>query len=422
MNGASQNTKQKRRVVVTGIGMITPLGNTTAETWEALVQNKIGIGPITAFDDSDFKVHLAAEVKDFDPTAHLDKKEARRMDRYCQMGMVAADEAVRQAGLTAETYGADKTGVIYGTGVGGLITFETEVQKLASKGPRAVSPLFIPTMIANIAPARIAMAYGLKSDNYTVSTACASGAHAIGEAFRKIADGYMEACICGGSEACISPVAIAGFSNMTALSKETDPSLGSLPFDERRGGFVLGEGAGMVVLESLDGALARGAKILGEIVGYGSTCDAYHITSPSPDGTGAAAAMKEAMEEAGITPAQVDYINAHGTGTPLNDKYETTAIKLALGEEEAARTPISSTKGMTGHLLGAAGAIEAIICMLSIRDKKALRTVGLSVNDPECDLDYIQEGNRDLEISYALSNSLGFGGHNATLCLAKYEG
>lgn len=410
------------RVVITGMGAITPLGHNVSQTWAGIVENRVGIDTLTAFDCTDYRVHLAAEVRDFQPTDYLDKKEARRMDRYCQFALVAADEAVQQSGISASGPPANRIGVIFGTGIGGMITFENEVTKLNEKGPRQVSPLFIPTMISNIAAGRIAMQYQFYGDNYTISTACASGTHAIGEAFRKIADGYLDACVCGGSEACIAPVAVAGFANMTALSRASDPALGSLPFDARRDGFVLGEGAGILVLESLESAERRGAAVLGEIVGYGATSDAYHITSPSPDGKGAGQAMADAMAEAGIGPDEVDYINAHGTGTPLNDQFETAAIKLALGDKRAREVPVSSTKSMTGHLLGAAGAMEAIVTALSIEHGLIHRTVGLTEPDPDCDLDYVADRNRKADIRYALSNSLGFGGHNATLCLTKFRG
>ena len=416
-----QGSMNKRRVVITGMGMLTPVGKTVAETWEALLAGTVGISSIDTFDTQEYKASVAGVIRDFDPSLTIDKKEARRMDRYCQLAMAATKEAVDQSGIEAAGYPASQVGVIFGTGIGGLITLEIEKQKLIEKGPRGVSPLFIPTMISNIAAGRIAMAYNFKGDNYTISTACASGTHAIGEAFRKIKDGYLEACICGGSEATITPIAVAGFGNMTALTKASDPLCASLPFDARREGFVLGEGAGMLVLESLEGAQKRGAHILGEIVGYGATSDAYHITSPSPEGTGSAEAMRLAMVEAEIEPDLVDYINAYGTGTPLNDKFETLAIKLALGEEQARRDAINSTKSMTGHLLGAAGAVEAIVTALSIQHQCIHRTVGLEVPDPACDLDYVPQANRQINIRYALSNSLGFGGHNATLCLKKYE-
>lgn len=414
-------TSQNKRVVITGMGMLTPVGHTVDETWQSLLKGTIGIRPIDRFDISDYKASVAGIIEDFDPTLYIDKKEARRMDRYCQLALAATKEAFENSGLEPESYGAEKIGVVFGTGIGGLITLEVEKEKLINKGPRGVSPLFIPTMISNIATGRIAMIYQIKGDNYTVSTACASGTHAIGEAFRKIKHGYLDACVCGGSEATLTPIAIAGFGNMTALSKSDDPKKASLPFDARRDGFVLGEGAGMLVLESLERAKARGAKIYGEIVGYGATSDAYHITSPAPDGKGPGEAMKLAMKEAGITPESVDYINAHGTGTPLNDKYETLAIKYALGEKRAYEVAINSTKSMTGHLLGAAGAVEAIVTSLSIHEGIVHQTVGLEESDPDCDLDYVAEGNRSMNIRYALSNSLGFGGHNATLCFKKFE-
>ncbi|MGI6077561.1 MAG: beta-ketoacyl-ACP synthase II [Fastidiosipilaceae bacterium] len=417
-----QHSDNKNRVVITGMGLLTPIGNTVAETWESLLENRIGIGKISQFDTADFKAHLSGEVKNFDPTDFIDRKEARRMDRYCQMALAATDEAMHQSGLDISTCDKYRVGVIFGTGVGGIITFEQQVRDLAAKGTRSVSPIFIPKMISNIAPGQIAMRYQCTGDNYTVASACASGTHAIGEAFRKIKDGYLDACICGGSEACITPVAIAGFANMTALATTTDPTLASLPFDKKRNGFVLAEGCGMLVLESLEHALKRGADIYGEVVGYGATSDAYHITSPSPDGHGAAKAMSLAMEEAGITAAEVDYINAHGTGTPVNDPFETTAIKIALGDDRARAIPINSSKSMTGHLLGAAGAFETIVTALSIKHSVVHRTVGLTDPDPDCDLDYVASGNRQVDIRYALTNSLGFGGHNGTLCLAKYEG
>lgn len=415
-----QKQDSKHRVVVTGMGAITPLGYTVDEFWKNVLANQLGVDYLTAFDCSEYKVCLASEIKSFDPSHYIEKKEARRMDRYCQFALVAAKEAVEHSLLNFEKEDKTRAGVIFGTGVGGLITFENEVKKLEKRGPRNVSPLFIPTMISNIAAGRIAMLYDLKGDNYTVSTACSSGTHAIGEAFRKIKAGYLDVCITGGAEACISPIAVAGFANMTALSKATKKEEGSIPFDERRSGFVLGEGAGMLVLESLEHAKSRGATIYGEIVGYGASSDAYHITSPIPDGSGAAMSMINAMNEAEILPTQVDYINAHGTGTPLNDHFETLAIKTAL-KEHAYHVAINSTKSMTGHLLGAAGAVEAIVVLKSILQKKIHKTINLNVPDPKCDLDYVADQNRDLTISYALSNSLGFGGHNATLCFAKFE-
>jgi 3-oxoacyl-[acyl-carrier-protein] synthase II len=417
----TNQTQDVRRVVVTGIGAVTPLGLTASETWEGVLKNRCGIDTISAFDHTDFRVHLAAEVKNFDPTQYMEKKEARRMDRYCQFSVAAAQEAIADAGLTVDTYGADQVGAIVASGIGGLITFQDEVLKLGARGPRAVSPLFIPMMIGNMAAGFIAMHHGFKGDNMCLITACASGTHAIGEGFRKIKHGYLDACIVGGAEAAIAPTAVAGFSNMTALSKETDPACGSRPFDAERDGFVLGEGGAILVLESLEGALARGARIYGEVTGYGATADGYHITSPDPEGEGACKAMKNAMAEAGIAPEQVDYINAHGTSTPLNDKYETIAIKKAMGEEAARNVPITSTKSNLGHLLGAAGAIEAILTLKIIGSGVIPQTIGFATADPECDLDYVTDANRTAAIRYALSNSLGFGGQNGTLCLAKFE-
>jgi len=366
-------------------------------------------------------VKLAAEVKDFDPMLYMDRKEARRMDRYCQFAVAAAKEAVDSSGIVFGNMDPFEVGVIIGTGVGGLHTMQTQYEELLLKGgPDRISPLFIPMMISNMAAGRVSMNYGLKGANYCVTTACASGAHAIGEAFRLIKHGYLKAAITGGAEAPITPIALGGFSNMKALNLTDDPDRASLPFDLDRGGFVIAEGAGIVVLETMEGAVARGATILAEVAGYGATADAYHITSPDPEGAGAAQAMRLAMKEAGVTPEEVSYINAHGTGTDLNDKYETLAIKAALGDA-AYKTAVSSTKSVTGHLLGAAGGVEAIACALAIRDGIIPPTIGLTTPDPQCDLDYTPNKARAAKITVALSNSLGFGGQNASLLFRKVE-
>ena len=415
------DAKGQPRVVITGTGVISPVGKDTNSFWESLVEGRHGIAPMSMLDASVYKVKLAAEVKDFDPMLYMDRKEARRMDRYCQFAVAAAKEAVESSGIVFEDMDPFDVGVIIGTGVGGLHTMQTQYEELLLKGgPDRISPLFIPMMISNMASGRVSMNYGLKGANYCVTTACASGAHAIGEAFRLIKHGYLKAVITGGAEAPITPIALGGFSNMKALNLTDDPDRASLPFDLDRGGFVIAEGAGIVVLETMEGAVARGASILAEIAGYGATADAYHITSPDPDGTGAAQAMRLAMKEAGVTPEEISYINAHGTGTDLNDKYETLAIKAALGDA-AYKTAVSSTKSVTGHLLGAAGGVEAIACALAIRDGMIPPTIGLTTPDPQCDLDYTPNKARAAQITVALSNSLGFGGQNASLLFRKVE-
>jgi len=415
------DAKGHPRVVITGTGVISPVGKDTNSFWESLVEGRHGIAPLTMLDASVYKVKLAAEVKDFDPMLYMDRKEARRMDRYCQFAVAAAKEAVDSSGIVFGDMDPFDVGVIIGTGVGGLHTMQTQYEELLLKGgPDRVSPLFIPMMISNMAAGRVSMNYGLKGANYCVTTACASGAHAIGEAFRLIKHGYLKAAITGGAEAPITPIALGGFSNMKALNLTDDPDRASLPFDLDRGGFVIAEGAGIVVLETMEGAVARGATILAEVAGYGATADAYHITSPDPEGAGAAQAMRLAMKEAGVTPEEVSYINAHGTGTDLNDKYETLAIKAALGDA-AYKTAVSSTKSVTGHLLGAAGGVEAIACALAIRDGMIPPTIGLTTPDPQCDLDYTPNKARAAKITVALSNSLGFGGQNASLLFRKVE-
>ncbi len=411
---------ENRRVVVTGIGAVTPVGNNAAETWENLKAGKNGIAPITLFDTANYKAKLGAEVKDFDPLDYMEKNEALRCDRYAQFAVAAAEQAVKESGISG-TVAPERFAVQIGTGIGGIGTFETEHTKLMEKGPRRVSPLFIPMMIANMAAGMVAIRYDCRGSAMPSVTACASGSNAIGEAMRLIRHGYADAVIAGGAEAAVQPTAIAGFVNMQALSTSEDPDAASLPFDKRRGGFVIGEGAVVLVLEEYEHAKARGVKIYGEVCGYGSTCDAHHITAPHPEARGGTQAMLDAMREAGYTAADTVYINAHGTGTPLNDAAETVAIKHALGEEAAYRAYISSTKSMTGHMLGAAGAIEAMACLMALRESILPPTINLLEPDAACDLNYIPGKAVQADISLALSNSLGFGGHNACLAFRKAE-
>jgi len=411
-----------KRVVVTGMGIVSPLGNTVEEFWNNIKANKLGFSYINDITSENFDVKIAATVNDFSPEKRLDKKEAKRMDRFTQFAVTAALEAIDDAGTKFEDIDPFRAGVIAGVGIGGLNLTNQEHSKYLEKGPDRISVFFIPMMIGNMAAGTISMKTGFKGANFCTTTACASSTHAIGEAFRKIKDGYLDVCIAGGAEACVSEFALGGFNNMKALTRSDDLTRCSIPFDKERNGFVLGEGSGMLVLEELEHAKARGAKIYAEIAGYGATGDAYHMTSPSPTGEAAAAGMRLAYEEAGLKPEDIDYINAHGTSTGLNDKYETTAIKLALGEEAARKVAINSTKSMTGHLLGAAGSVEAIVTALSCHKDFIHATVGYKVPDPECDLDYCVEGNRNTTVNAALTNSLGFGGHNATLCLKKYTG
>ncbi len=409
-----------KRVVITGTGSITPIGLNTNTFWENLIAGKHGIRPITKFDTSLYKGKLAASIEDFEPLDYMDRKEARRMDRFTQFAIAASAEAMEQSGFNVTADNCWEVGVIIGSGIGGIDTFQSEVMKLAEKGPRGVSPLFIPMMIGNMAAGRVSMIYGAKGANMAVTTACASGAHAIGEAFRKIKYGELVACLAGGTEATINEVALAGFGNMTALSSSEDPDRASIPFDKERNGFVMGEGAGILMLEEYEHARARGAAIIAEIAGYGTTADAYHITSPDPEGSGAVRAMIQATKEAGIKPESIDYINAHGTGTPINDAMETAAIHRFMDSSDK-RPAVSSTKSMTGHLLGAAGAVEAIVLAKACSENLLPPTIGLKVSDPDCDLDYVSEGSRKQDVFYALSNSLGFGGHNACLCIKKVE-
>ena len=408
----------ERRVVVTGMGCVTPLGNDLPTTWRNLVDGKNGIGPITKFDTTDFKAKLAAEVRDFDPKLYMEKPQILHSDLYAQLAMAAAVQAMEDSGI-AGTVPGERMGVYIGTGIGGIQTFETEHSKLLNKGPRRVSAYFIPMMIANIASSMIAIRYGCMGPAMPAVTACASGSNAIGEALRVVRHGYADAMICGGAEATVTPLAAAGFCNMQALSTSEDPDAASLPFDARRGGFVMGEGSGVLILEEYEHAKARGAKIYGEICGYGSTNDAYHITAPHPDGVGGARAMADALREAGYTGDELVYVNAHGTGTHLNDAIETMALKKAFGEELARKLLISSTKSMTGHMLGAAGAVEAIVSLKALEDGIVPPTINLREADPACDLDYVPGTARTAPVTLALSNSLGFGGHNACLTFRK---
>ena len=410
----------KRRVVVTGLGAVTPIGNNVEDFWKSIRAGKAGIGPLTKFDTSEYKVKLAAEVKDFKAADYMDAKAARRMEAFSQYAVAAAKEAFQQSGIRMEEEDPYRVGVIIGSGVGSLQAIEREYEKLLTKGPSRVNLLLVPMMISNMASGNVSIQLGATGKCTDVVTACASGTHSIGDAFRAIQYGDAEVMIAGGAENAITPIGVSGFTNMTALTTCEDPARASIPFDKDRAGFVLGEGAGVAVLEELEHAKKRGAKILAEVAGYGATADAYHITAPSEDGEGAAHAMSLAMKEAGITPEQVDYINAHGTGTHLNDLAETKAIKLAFGEA-AYGVKINSTKSMTGHLLGAAGGVEFVVCVRSIQDSFIHQTVGSAETDEECDLDYCIGAPTEQKVNYAISNSLGFGGHNATLLIRKYE-
>ena len=408
----------ERRVVVTGMGCVTPLGNDLPTFWANLIAGKNGIGPITKFDTTDFKAKLAAEVRDFDPKLYMEKPQILHSDLYAQLAMAAAVQAMEDSGLQG-TLPGERIGVYVGSGIGGIQTFEAEHAKLMNKGPRRVSAYFIPMMIANIASSMIAIRYGCMGPAMPAVTACASGSNAIGEALRVIRHGYADAMICGGAEATVTPLAAAGFCNMQALSTSEDPDAASLPFDARRGGFVMGEGSGILVLEEYEHAKARGAKIYGEVCGYGSTNDAHHITAPHPEGAGGARAMMDALREAGYTGDELVYVNAHGTSTPLNDSGETKAIKKALGEEAAHKCMVSSTKSMTGHMLGAAGAVEAIASLKALEEGVVPPTINLLEADPECDLNYVPGQAVQAPVTLALSNSLGFGGHNACLTFRK---
>lgn len=412
---------EKKRVVVTGMGVISPVGTGLNKFWDSLVKGKSGIDKITRFDTSDLPSRIAGEVRDFNPEAYIEKKELKRLDRFTQFAISATKMALEDADLDLSTVDKTRIGVILGSGIGGNATWEEQHSILLSKGPKRVSPFFIPMMIVNMASGQVSMAFGLKGPNFTVVTACASGTNAIGEAFRTLQRGDADIIISGGTEAPITMLSLAGFSSMKALSSRNDePSLASRPFDRERDGFVMGEGAGILVMESLDSALKRNAKIYGEVVGYGSTADAYHLTQPSPEGEGASRAMEAAISDAGISPSDVDYINAHGTSTPLNDKFETMAIKNTFGEH-AYKLAVSSTKSMTGHLLGAAGAVEIVATLLSVYNDEIPPTINYENPDPECDLDYVPNRAVKRTVNIALSNSMGFGGHNACIIVKKYK-
>ena len=410
----------ERRVVITGIGAITPIGNNAEDFWKGIKQGKCGIDEITHFDVSNYKVKLAAEVKNYNPEDYFDRKAAKRLDTFSQFAIIASREAWNDSKLNKETENMERVGVIVGSGIGGLETMEKEMTNIHEKGPDRVSPMFIPMNIANMAAGNVAIELGAKGESISMVTACASGTHCIGESFRMIKNGYQDIVIAGGTEAAITPIGIAGFTNIKALSQATDKNRASIPFDKERSGFVMGEGAGILVLEELEHAKARNAKIYAEIVGYGATSDAYHITSPAPEGEGGARAMKIAMKEANVKPEEITYINAHGTSTHLNDSCETAAVKTALGEASK-KVMVSSTKGNTGHLLGAAGGIEAVVCAKAVEEGFVPATINYKVPDEECDLDIVPNEGRKVEVKYAMSNSLGFGGHNASILLKKYE-
>ena len=414
------NTELKR-VVVTGLGAITPIGNTLAEYWEGLLSGRNGIGPITLFDPSRHDCRIAGEVKGFDPHLYMERKEAKRMDRFAQFGVSASKQALADAQFVINDLNAEQVGVIIGTGIGGLKVLEDQQEIYLTRGPDRCSPFMIPMMIANMAAGLTAIHTGAKGPNNCTVTACAAGSNAIGDAFRLVQRGYAQAMICGGTEAAVTPLSLAGFAACKALScRNDDPTQACRPFDRDRDGFVMGEGAGLLILEELEHALSRGAKIYAEIVGYGMTCDAYHITSPVPGGEGASRAIQLALKDAGITPDQVSYINAHGTSTPANDSTETAAIKTALGKS-AYQVAVSSTKSMTGHLLGGSGGIEAVATVMAVANDQIPPTINLENPDPACDLDYVPHTSRTQLVEVALSNSFGFGGHNVTLAFKKYR-
>lgn len=410
----------ERRVVVTGMGAITPIGKTVDEFWEGIKNGECGIDEISQFDTTDYKVKLAAEVKNFMPEDYFDRKGVKRLERFSQFAIIAAKEAMKDSGITEENTNMNKVGVIISTGIGGLRTIEDQTNLLYQKGPDRVSPMYIPMCIGNMASGNVSIELGAKGESFGMVTACASSTHSIGEAYRLIKHGYQDAVIAGGAESTITPTGVAGFTNMKALSQSTDKLRASIPFDKERSGFVMAEGAGVLILEEYEHAKRRGAKIYAEIVGYGASSDAYHITSPAPGGEGGARAMVSAIEDAKISKEDIDYINAHGTSTHLNDAFETAAIKTALGKA-CQKVMVSSTKGNTGHLLGAAGAVEAIVCIKAINDKFVPPTIGYKVPDEECDLDIVPNKGRNTEIKYAMSNSLGFGGHNSSVVIKKYE-
>jgi 3-oxoacyl-[acyl-carrier-protein] synthase II len=414
---------EPKRVVVTGLGAITPIGNTPEEYWEGLLAGRNGIGSISLFDASRHGCTIAGEVKNFDPYQYIDRKEGKRMARFAQFAVAASQQALADAKFVINDLNAEQVGVTIGTGIGGLGVMEEQQETLLTRGPSRVSPFTVPMMIANMAAGLTAINIGAKGPNFCPVTACAAGSNGVGDAFRLIQRGYAQAMICGGAEAAVTSLSVAGFVSARALSCRNDaPEKACRPFDRERDGFVMGEGAGILILEELEHALSRGARIYAEIVGYGMTCDAYHITSPVPGGTGAARAIQLALKDAGISPDRVDYINAHGTSTPANDKTETLAIKTALGEENARNVAISSTKSMTGHLLGGSGGIEAVATALAIANDIMPPTINLENPDPDCDLDYIANHSRQKIVNVAISNSFGFGGHNVTLAFKKYTG
>ena len=409
-----------KRVVITGLGAITPIGNTLTDYWDGLMRGQNGIAPITLFDASRHGCRIAGEVKGFDPHEYMERKEAKRMDRFAQLAVAASKQALADAQFTINDLNAEQVGVMIGTGIGGLKVLEDQQEINLTKGPDRCSPFMIPMMIANMAAGLTAIHTGAKGPNSCAVTACAAGSNAIGDAFRLVQRGYAQAMICGGTEAAVTPLSVAGFVACKAMSsRNDDPAHASRPFDKNRDGFVLGEGAGILILEELEHALSRGAKIYAEIVGYGMTCDAYHITSPVPGGEGAARAIQLALKDGGLTPGQVSYINAHGTSTSVNDSTETAAMKKALGEY-AYKIAVSSTKSMTGHLLGGSGGIEGVAAVMSIAHNKVPPTINLEDPDPDCDLDYVAHHSREMQVDVALSNSFGFGGHNVTLAFRKY--
>ena len=411
---------EKRTVVITGMGTVNPVGNTVAESWAAVRRGDCGVGPITHYDTADMKVKLACEVKNLDIDGLLGKREAKKMDRFTQLALIAADECMADSGLDREGEDLDRCGVLLSSGIGGFETVETAHRRGRDRGYDSVSPFVIPMIISNMAAGHMAIRYGFRGMCSCVVTACAGGTNAVGDAFRHIRDGYAEVMLCGGAEAAIVPLAMGGFTAMKALCDREDPKRASIPFDAERSGFVMGEGAGVLLLEELDHAKARGAKIYAEVTGYGANCDAHHITAPAPGGAGGAACMALALADAGASPEEVDYINAHGTSTPLNDASETAAIHTVFGPH-AQKLMVSSTKSMTGHLLGAAGAVEAIFTALALQEGFVPPTIGYQVPDPACDLDIVPNEGRAAALKLALSNSLGFGGHNAALVLKKWE-
>lgn len=410
----------ERRVVVTGMGAVTPIGNSVEDFWKGIKEGKCGIDTITRFDVSDYKVKLAAEVKDLNIEDYMDRRSAKRLDRYSQLAMIAAKEAMQDSGISADNTDMTRMACIVGSGIGGLGTIEEQTKVLINKGHDRISPMYIPMSISNMAAGNIAIEYGIKGESFALVTACATGTHCIGESYRLIKHGYQDVALTGGSEGSITETAISGFTNIKALSQSQDKNRASIPFDKERSGFVMGEGAGILILEELEHAKARGAKIYGEVVGFGSSSDAYHITSPAPGGEGGARAMVSAIKDAGIKPEDIDYINAHGTSTHLNDSFETSAIKTALGDS-AKTVMVSSTKGNTGHLLGAAGGVEAIICIKALEEQIVPPTINYKEKDEECDLDIVPNEPRKANINIAMSNSLGFGGHNGSLIFKKWD-